>query len=124
MRLLLDGGFPSWAEAQGTRSVTLAPLGPFGTDAEVFRSAAEDGCDAVVLLGRESLANSEALRAAEEAGIGVVVTHADDPIAATRALSDHLPALAAQAGPGYVVLVLADAVRQWPLRLARGLTSS
>lgn len=118
MRFFLDGSFPAGAEVRGSKTVRLERWKDLvhRTDSEVVEAASRAGFDAVVVMGRDNLASTALLGTARQVKIGLVVTHSDEPVAATDALAERLDGVAAEVGPGRVVLVLSSEVRSWPAK--------
>lgn len=81
------------------------------SDTGLVRAAAERGCRAVILLGRESLEQSDLRKVAREAGIALVATATESPIKAKRNILKNLNALRAELSDHECLLVFATEVR-------------
>lgn len=115
MRLLLDDSFPAGTEMRSRQTVRLEGWKDPGhpSDSEALEIASRAGFDGMVFMGRDNLASPALLETAIECKLGVVITHADEPVAAEDALADQLEHVAAKVGPGRVVLVLSSEIRSW-----------
>lgn len=90
MRLLLDSTFPGDISSQNTTDTELVRLKEPLSDFDAVERAATEGYEGFALVGRDNLANAELIRAAQDAGLTLVVTSEDDPIVASRHLLDRL----------------------------------
>jgi len=116
MRLLLDASFPEPMSAYSQPGIELERWqGQALSDVELLRVASSEGYDAVVFLGRQTLARtelvSEATRSSGSAGSAMVVTHTIDPARAMTHVSSHLRTIRREARSGLILLILSDGVR-------------
>ena len=115
MRLLYDAVLPKSLSHEAPAGVELLRWnGADVPDAELVRAAAEKGCRGVVLLGRDSLAQSDLREISREVGVALVAAATHNPTEAKRHLIKNLDALR-QALPKHdYLLVFATEVRPDP----------
>lgn len=115
MRLLYDAVLPQGLSHEAPAGVELVRWdGGDVTDADLVRAASERGYRGVVLLGRESLEQSDLRRVAREVGVALAATATHNPVEAKRHLLKNLDALRQELPNHQCLLVLAAEVRPDP----------
>lgn len=115
MRLLYDAVLPqslSYEKPTGVEFVRWD--GADVSDTELARAAAEKGCRAVVLLGRDALEQPELRDVAREVGVALVSAVTDNPVEAKRNILKNLDAVRKELANHECLLVLAASVRPDP----------
>ena len=116
MRLLYDAVLPQSLSHEAPAGVELVRWeGADVPDADLVREAAERGCRGVVLLGRDSLEQSDLRSVGREVGVALVATATHNPVEAKRHLLENLKALRRELPNNECLLVYAAEVRPAPM---------
>lgn len=118
VRLLYDAVLPQSLSHEAPAHVELLRWdGGDVSDASLVRAAAEKGCRGVVLLGRDSLDQSDLRQIGREVGVALVAAATHNPIDAKRHLLKNLDALRRALSKHDCLLVFAAEVRLDPMSL-------
>ena len=116
MKLLYDAVLPQSLSHEAPAGVELERWdGADVSDTELARAAAEKGCRAVILLGRDALEQTELRAAAREVGVALVSAATDDPVKAKRNILQNLDAVRKELANHEWLLVFASEVRPDPI---------
>ena len=112
VRLLYDAVLPQSLSHEAPAGVELVRWdGADVSDAGLVRAAAERGCRGVVLLGRDSLEQSDLRDIGREVGVALVASATHSPIDAKRNILKNLDALRRELTNHECLLVFASEVR-------------
>lgn len=112
LRLLYDAALPQSLSHEAPAGVELERWnGADVSDGHLVLSAAESGCRGVVLLGRDSLEQSDLREVAREAGVALIAAATDNPVEAKQRILKHLDALRRELPDHDCLLVFAAEVR-------------
>ena len=112
MRLLYDAVLPQSLSHEAPAGVELECWdGADVPDADLVKAAAERGCRGVVLLGRDSLEQSDLRGIGREVGVALVATATHNPVEAKRNVLKNLDALRKELANHECLLVFAAEVR-------------
>ena len=115
MRLLYDAVLPQSLSHEAPAGVELVRWdGADVPDAALIAAAVERGCRGVVLLGRDSLEQSDLRKVGREVGVALVATATHNPVEAKRHLLENLAALRQELSNQECLLVFAAEVRPDP----------
>ena len=116
MRLLYDAVLPQSLSHEAPVGVEFVRWdGTDVSDTDLARAAAEKGCRAVVLLGRDALEQPELRAAARAVGVALVTAATDNPVDAKRNILKNLDALRRELAIHHCLLVFAAEVRPGPM---------
>ena len=116
MRLLYDAVLPQSLSHEAPAGVELLRWdGGDVPDASLVRAAAERGCRGVVLLGRDSLEQSDLREIGRGVGVALVAAATHNPIDAKRHLLKNLDALRRALAKHDCLLIFAAEVRPDPM---------
>lgn len=112
MRLLYDAVLPQSLSHEAPAGVELVRWdGADVPDADLVKAAPERGCRGVVLLGRDSLEQSDLRDIGREAGVAFVAAATHNPMEAKRNVLKNLDALRRGLANHECLLVFASEVR-------------
>ena len=114
MRLLYDAALPHSLADDAPAGVEFVRwAGGEANDATLIRTAANQECSAVLLYGRDSLAQPELRTTASEVGVALVAVDAQDPIEAKGRILGNFGRLRKMLTDHDCLLVLARDVRPY-----------
>ena len=91
MRFLADSTFPASIQQPNAEGIEILRYsGPSIEDRDLLAFAAAQGCVAVLMLGREVLAEPQFEELVSQAGVTVVVTVSENPLEAAEQLLPRL----------------------------------
>ena len=115
MRLLYDAVLPKGLSHEAPTGVEFVRWdGDDVPDTELVRAAAERGYRGVVLLGRDSLAQSDLRKVALQVGVVLVAIASGNPMQAKQHILRNLHALYQRLNDHDYLLVYAANVRPYP----------
>lgn len=112
MRLLYDAVLPQTLALEAPDEFDLERWdGGEVSDAELVRAAADRECQGLILLGRDSLEQSDLRTVAREHGVGLVAVATNSPIEAKQRILNNLSAIASGLARHQCLIVFAASVR-------------
>lgn len=112
LRLLYDAALPQSLSHEARAGAELERWnGADVSDGDLVLSAAERGCRGVILLGRDSLEQSDLRGVARETGVALIAAATDNPVEAKQRILKHLDALRRGLDDHECLLVFATGVR-------------